>query len=112
MPLKELIPRMQNKLVKIDPLWVISMTADYFNISVSNLTSKKRIRRYVMARHVSIWLIRNTTDLILSDIGKYFSSDHTTVIHALKKVNNYKGIYSDIRIDIEYLHSKILSYNS
>ena len=50
------------------------------------LCGKKRTDNLAKARHTCIYLIRQLTELSLSDIGKIFSRDHTTVISSIKYV--------------------------
>ena len=61
--------------------------AEYFNVRVTDLRSKKRERNISLPRQVAMYLCKELTNLSLEDIGKSFGGkDHSTVIHAQKKI--------------------------
>lgn len=63
-------------------------TADHFGIKVSELKSDKRLKNFVQARQVAIWLCRDMTKASYPDIGARFGGkDHSTVIYAAKKID-------------------------
>lgn len=62
-------------------------TSDYFGVSIEDLCGPSRTRGLVQARQVAMYLCRELTDLSLPSIGKQFGGrDHTTVMHAEKKI--------------------------
>lgn len=64
-------------------------SAEYFGVTVADLTGKSRARTLVHARHVAIYLTRELTDLSLPAVAKYFGGrDHTTVMHAERKIQD------------------------
>ena len=65
---------------------------DFYNISVSDLNSLKRSRNISTPRHVAMYLARKHTSFSLPEIGRNFGGkDHTSVIHAVKKIEeNFK----------------------
>ncbi len=66
---------------------IISVVANYYNISVSQLTGKIRTGQIVLARHMAMYLIRDVLDLPLKKIGDAFGGrDHTTVMSAIERV--------------------------
>ena len=74
---------------RVTPDLVMSVAADYFDITVQELTSANRARPLVNARQVAMYLCRELTDLSLPKIGERFGDrDHSTVIHATKKVRS------------------------
>jgi chromosomal replication initiator protein len=63
--------------------------ADYYNMRVSDLNSKKRNRQIARPRQIGMALSKELTNLSLPDIGDAFGGrDHTTVIHACRKINS------------------------
>lgn len=83
--------------------------ADFFNIRVSDLKSKRRNRQIARPRQIAMALAKELTSLSLPDIGDAFGGrDHTTVIHACKKVDELVRTDSKINDDYTTL-SKILS---
>ena len=66
---------------------IMAQTADYFSLTIEDLCGSSRSRVLVNARQVAMYLCRELTDLSLPKIGQAFGGrDHTTVMHANKKV--------------------------
>jgi chromosomal replication initiator protein len=71
--------------------------AELFDLKVSDLKSDKRLKNFVQARQVAIWLCRDMTKASYPDIGARFGGkDHSTVIYAAKKVE--KALQEDQRL--------------
>jgi chromosomal replication initiator protein len=86
------------------------MVAEYYNISVSQLTSKLRTSNLTTARHIAMFLARDLLDLPLSKIGEEFGGrDHTTVINACEKVNNLLKEKEDYVVVMDELKKLIKS---
>jgi len=78
--------------------------ADYYKIKVSEMYSKKRSRNVARPRQVAMALAKELTQLSLPDIGDAFGGrDHTTVLHACRKVAELKTDSPDINRDFEAL---------
>ena len=76
---------------------IINVVADYYNLSPSQLTGKIRTGQIALARHIAMYLIRNTLDVSLKKIGDIFGGkDHTTVMNAIQKVD--KGLKTDAKL--------------
>jgi chromosomal replication initiator protein len=74
---------------KIDVKTIQRAAAQHFDIPLDSLKAKTRISRVVLARQVAIYLTRELTDLSLVHIGKCFGGrDHSTILHACKKINH------------------------
>lgn len=83
--------------------------ADYFSIRVADLKSKRRNRQIARPRQIAMALAKELTSMSLPDIGDAFGGrDHTTVIHACKKVDELTRTDSKIKDDYASLQ-KILS---
>jgi len=83
--------------------------ADFYSIRVSDLKSKRRNRQIARPRQIAMALAKELTSLSLPDIGDAFGGrDHTTVIHACKKVDELTKTEPKISEDYKSL-SKILS---
>ncbi len=68
---------------------IIAQTAEYFGLSIEELNSKSRTRTLVTARQIAMYLLRELTDLSLPKIGAELGGrDHTTVIHADRKIRD------------------------
>ncbi len=62
--------------------------AEHFGLKVADLKSDKRLKTFVQARQVAVWLCRDLTNASYPDIGnKFGGKDHSTVIHATKKID-------------------------
>jgi chromosomal replication initiator protein len=73
---------------EVTPSTIIAQTATYFGITVDQITSGARTRTLVTARQIAMYLCRELTDMPLIRIGEEFGGrDHTTVMHANKKIS-------------------------
>ena len=96
--LKDLLS-VQDKLVTMEN---IQKTAcEYFKIRFADLLSKKRSRSIARPRQIAMALAKNLTNHSLPEIGNAFGGrDHTTVLHACKKVEELRG--SDTKVDEDF----------
>ena len=68
---------------------ILNTTADMFGYDVSELTSQRRQQGLVNARQISMYVMRELTDLSYPAIASIFGGrDHTTVMHAVKKIKS------------------------
>lgn len=87
---------------------IIGQTADYFGITIEDLSSANRSRTIVTARHIAMYLCRELTDLSLPKIGREFGGrDHTTVMSADKKVRTQMSAQADTYKQVTELTSRI-----
>jgi chromosomal replication initiator protein len=79
-------------------------TAEYYNIKMADLLSKRRTRSVARPRQVAMALAKELTSHSLPEIGDAFGGrDHTTVLHACRKVAELKESSADIREDYKNL---------
>lgn len=71
---------------------VMFLTARVFGVPVSTLGKRTRLRSVNDARQVAMYLMYKTTGKTVSTIGKMFNRDHSTVIHARRKVSDVIGM--------------------
>lgn len=89
---------------------IIQTTADHFNLSEPDLLSKKRTQEVAFARQVAMYLCRVLTDLSLPRIGEEFGGrDHTTVLHAFKKIASLIATNHDLKNRAELIKNNILN---
>ncbi|MFI0035206.1 chromosomal replication initiator protein DnaA [Streptomyces mutabilis] len=99
--LKDLIPGGEDSTPEITSTAIMSETADYFGLTVEDLCGSSRGRQLVTARQIAMYLCRELTDLSLPKIGALFGGrDHTTVMHADRKIRNLmaerRSIYNQV----------------
>ncbi len=89
---------------------IIEKTADNFSIRPEDLLSKKRTQNIALTRQAAMYLCRMLTDLSLPKIGEEFGGrDHTTVLHAFKKIESLVSQNSDFKNRIELIKNNILN---
>lgn len=99
--LKDLIPGGEDSTPEITSTAIMGATADYFGLTVEDLCGSSRGRQLVTARQIAMYLCRELTDLSLPKIGALFGGrDHTTVMHADRKIRNLmaerRSIYNQV----------------
>ncbi|WP_137119507.1 chromosomal replication initiator protein DnaA [Segeticoccus rhizosphaerae] len=88
--LKDIIPNGDGG--QITGATIMAQTATYFHISIEDLCGQSRSRTLVTARQIAMYLCRELTDLSLPKIGQLFGGrDHTTVMHADRKIRQLIG---------------------
>ncbi len=103
--LKDLL-RARERILSID--LIIKKVCEHFNIRSSDILSAKRSSNIVVPRQVAMFLAKEMTQKSYLDIGRTFKKrDHTTVIHAVKKIKDLYNLDSEIKEDIDVLR-KIL----
>jgi chromosomal replication initiator protein len=97
----------QDRQISIDNIQ--RTTAEYFNIKIGDLLSKRRNRSIARPRQLAMALAKELTNHSLPEIGDAFGGrDHTTVLHACRKVVELRGTSLDIAEDYKNL-SRLLS---
>lgn len=97
--LKDLIPH--DSANQITSATIMAQTAAYFGLTLEDLQGQSRSRVLVTARQIAMYLCRELTDLSLPKIGQQFGGrDHTTVMHADKKIRQLmaerRAIYNQV----------------
>ena len=83
-----------------------SITAGYFNISLSEIISHKKQRVFSYPRQLAMYLCRKHTDLSYKEIGYSFGrKDHSTVIYSVRRVEKLRNKRKDIQEDLIRLES-------
>ncbi len=73
----------------LTPTLIVDEVSKFYKIKPYEILSKKRTSEIAVPRQVSMYIIRETMDMSLPAIGKFFGGrDHTTVIHSIKKTEN------------------------
>lgn len=99
--LKDLLA-VQNRLISIENIQ--KTVADYYKMKVADMYSKKRTRIVARPRQIAMALAKELTQHSLPDIGEAFGGrDHTTVLHACRKIAELRQIEQVINKDFEVL---------
>ncbi|MDG1437707.1 MAG: chromosomal replication initiator protein DnaA [Emcibacteraceae bacterium] len=94
--------RANDRRVTVDEIQ--RQVADYFNIKLSDLLSARRARQVARPRQVAMYLSKQLTSKSLPSIGRKFGGrDHTTVMHAVKRIEELKQTDSVLEEDILHL---------
>ena len=92
----------QGRQVSIENIQKV--VAEYFNIKISDLLSKRRNRSIARPRQVAMALAKELTSHSLPEVGDAFGGrDHTTVLHACRKIDSLKGSSPDVSEDYKNL---------
>ena len=104
--LKDLIPN--DASPSITAATIMAQTAAYFSLTVDDLCGTSRSRVLVNARQIAMYLCRELTELSLPKIGQTFGGrDHTTVMHADRKIRELMAERRSIYNQVNELTSRI-----
>ena len=96
------ILRVSQRKVTIEE--IIRKVADHYNLRMTDLISARRARGIARPRQVAMFLSKMLTSKSLPEIGRRFGGrDHTTVIHAVKKIEELRQIDDQIAEEVEIL---------
>jgi chromosomal replication initiator protein len=108
MVLKDLLP--SDTGPEITAAQIMAATAQYFGVTVDDLCGSSRSRVLVTARQIAMYLCRELTDLSLPKIGQAFGGrDHTTVMHADRKIRQLMAERRSLFNQVTDLTSRIKS---
>jgi chromosomal replication initiator protein len=92
----------QNRQVSIENIQ--KTVADFYKIKVSDMYSKRRSRNVARPRQIAMALAKELTQMSLPDIGEAFGGrDHTTVLHACRKIADLRSTNTDVTRDVNSL---------
>ncbi len=82
--------------------------AEHYNLKQADLISERRARAVARPRQVAMWLAKQITTRSLPDIGRRFGGrDHTTVLHAVRRIESLKAEDAGIARDLDVLLRKL-----
>jgi chromosomal replication initiator protein len=92
----------QTRQISVDNIQ--KTVADYYKVKVAEMFSKKRSRTVARPRQMAMALAKELTSLSLPDIGDAFGGrDHTTVLHACRKIAELRSLDADMARDFDAL---------
>lgn len=96
---------------RVTPDGILERVGDYFNIMKDDLKRGKRNKNIVLARQSAMFLMRELTDLSLSEIGSLFGSKHhTTILYAYKKIKDRIERGEKLKYIIDHLTQEIKGF--
>lgn len=84
-----------------------ALVAAYYQVPVRSMVSAQRSRQFAHPRQIAMYLSSELTPKSLPDIGRRFSRDHTTVIHAIRAVQKRMLEDAEIEADIKALRERL-----
>lgn len=106
---KRVLKNFVNEINKeITPEVIQRTVAEYFSLEVERLQSSTRVRQVVLARQISMFLVKEYTDQSLKAIGSIFGGrDHSTVLYSIKTVRDLMETDEDLKNTLEEIDRKI-----
>ncbi|MFG1477045.1 chromosomal replication initiator protein DnaA [Xanthobacter sp. V4C-4] len=105
--IKDLIRPSDPKRVRVDD--ILRIVAKHYNVSRADILSQRRTANVVKPRQVAMYLAKTLTLRSLPEIGRRFGGrDHTTVLHAVRKIDRLMGTDRALADEIEVLKRAIL----
>ena len=87
---------------------ILKATCEVFDFTLDQITGGSRRRPLVDARQIAMYVTRNMTDLSYPEIGRAFGNrDHTTVIHAVRKIEHHMTERKEIFDKVQDLHKRV-----
>ena len=89
-----------------------SIVSDFYGISLEDLIGKKRHSKYILPRHIAMFLIKSRYNIPYKTIGTLFGDrDHSTVLAACEKIDNDLKQDTSLRIAVDTIIKKVDSFN-
>jgi chromosomal replication initiator protein len=96
----------RNREISVDE--IIKRVGTHFNVKVADLKSPKRLKAVVLPRQIAMYLARQLTSASYPEIGERFGGkDHSTIIHAIRKVDKLMVDNFQLRQTIEMLKNNL-----
>jgi len=85
----------------------LEVVAEWFDISIKDILGYRRSRNIVNARSVVAFILRNNTSMSLPEIGTLINRDHSSVIHAVRRIKTLVDNEVSWRIDVDEMLSAV-----
>lgn len=107
---KHLVEEVKITKIKAKPIDIIKITANHFHIKLIDIRGPKRQKPIADARHLAMFLLKQELNIPLIEIGQYFGGrDHTSVLHAVKKIGNRVSVDDDLRTQLQAIKTSLQS---
>jgi chromosomal replication initiator protein len=100
--IRDLVRHREPKRVKIEDIQ--RLVANHYNVSRADILSSRRTATVVRPRQIAMYLAKSLTLRSLPEIGRRFGGrDHTTVLHAVRKIEGMVAKDQDLATEIDHL---------
>ena len=107
--LRDTFSQPANGLINIE--MIQKVVCDHYNISLSDIKSKKRNKKYIVPRHIAIYIARNMLDYSYPELGNEFGGrDHTSIMHGYEKIEEQLKVDSALDTTIQMLMREIKDF--
>lgn len=91
--------------INYKPEIIIDAVCEFYKVNLPMLQNGSRVRKYVKARHVAWYIIRELIrGITLKDMGRYFGYfDHSSVLHGLRKMETLLTVYPDLELEVKQI---------
>ena len=104
--LADIIPAGTRKPINVERIQ--ALVADYYNVTLEDMKSKRRDKHIVFPRQVAMFLVREETPSSLPAIGKAFGGrDHTTALHSIEKIANELKEDERLRYEVQAIRERL-----
>src|SRR6202521_1809276 len=104
--LADIIPAGTRKAINVERIQ--ALVADYYNVTLEDMKSKRRDKHIVFPRQVAMFLVREETPSSLPAIGKAFGGrDHTTALHSIEKIANELKEDERLRYEVQAIRERL-----
>ncbi len=87
---------------------IIEIVSDFYNVTPEDLLKQSRKKEYVNPRQIAMYIIRKELETSLPSIGEFFGGrDHTTVIHAIDKIDRVLKERSGLKQEIDLIRDRL-----
>lgn len=94
--------------IKVAPAEIIKTVANHYHVKQISVKGTSRLKNLVTARHIAMYLLKKELSLPLVEIGRWFTArDHTSVLHAVKKIEKDLVFDEQLRQDISALQTTL-----
>ncbi len=98
----------ENPWINPTPDFIVKAVAKYFEMDTESLLSKNKSQEYIVPRQIAMYMVREMTNLSFPQIGKFFGKDHSTIMHATKKLEEKMKTDNDLKTQIQDVKNSIL----
>lgn len=105
--LEEVVLSLVGAVMNLSAQSISELVSRQFKVGMNELQSRSRTKKVAFPRQVAMYLSRKHTEETLSEIGKVFNRDHSTVMHAIKVITDLSRRDNSISAQLDYLSDKL-----